>query len=116
MSAFVHRYRRRSLNAAPRSPPSPPESPQEQQHGHYGSSVSPVQNFQQFAPEPKKEQGGLEVEILELMRDATADREVEKGRIRTPHGAETEGGRRLRERAQSKRELRKIHSRLSEMC
>ena len=67
------------------------------------------------SPSKKKEAGGLEVEILKLIKGAAMGREVEKGR-RTPHGSVTERGRRLRVRAAVKRELQEIHGRVSGMC
>ena len=95
---MVHRYRH--ANPAPSSPPPPPGA---------AATLQPQ-------PQPsQKKKGGLETELLKLMKRATKEREVAAGRW-TPHGQVTKGGRLLQARAAAKRELQEIQGRLSGVC
>ena len=62
-----------------------------------------------------KQEGGLGPELIKLIKKATHEKKVVKGK-RRPLGNVSNGSKVLQSRAQAKKELEEIHSKLSELC
>ena len=62
-----------------------------------------------------KQEGGLGPELIKLIKKATHEKKVVKGK-RKPLGNVSNGSKVLQSRAQAKKELEEIHSKLSELC
>ena len=62
-----------------------------------------------------KQEGGLGPEIIKLIKKASYEKKVVKGK-RKPLCDVSNGSKVLQSRAQAKKELEEIHSKLSELC
>mmetsp|Transcript_24597 Transcript_24597/g.53002 ORF Transcript_24597/g.53002 Transcript_24597/m.53002 type:complete len:132 (+) Transcript_24597:194-589(+) len=63
----------------------------------------------------KKSKGGLGTELIKLLKEASYEKKASSGK-RKPLGNVSNGSRLLQSRAASKQELKKIHSKLTDMC